>query len=77
MIGAYISATAFGRFVYMLYECGHSLDPKASVNIEPFMPVVIGAKKVANFWTYSYPKTGSILLGVFTFGVWGMTCQYL
>lgn len=73
MIAAYISFVAFGRFVYMLYEFGHDLDPKAPVTVDPFMPVVLGAKKVANFWTYSYPQAGSLLVGAFTLGVWGMT----
>ena len=41
------------------------------------MPVVFGSKKVANFWTYSYPATGSLLLGVFTMGVWAMTLAIL
>ncbi|MCB9918360.1 MAG: hypothetical protein H6832_08150 [Planctomycetes bacterium] len=72
MITAYISCVAFGRFIYMLYEFGHNLDPKAPVEIEPFMPVVFGAKKVANFWTYSYPQLGSICIGAFTVGVWAM-----
>src|SRR5678816_3963581 len=44
MIAAYISLVAFGRFVWMLYEFGHKLDPKAPVKVAPFMPVVIGQK---------------------------------
>lgn len=73
MIAAYISLVAFGRFVYMLWEFGHNLDPRAPVNVAPFMPVVIGTKKVANFWTHSMPQLGSVLLGVFTLGIWTMT----
>lgn len=48
-----------GRFVYKLYYFGHNLDPTAPVNIEPFMPVIIGFKQIANFETYSYPLWGS------------------
>lgn len=77
MIAAYISAVAFGRFIYMLYEFGHHLDPKAPVKVEPFMPVVIGQKQIANFLTHSIPQLGSVLLGAFTIGVWGITLYYL
>ena len=77
MIAAYISAVAFGRFVYMLWEFGHDLNPKAPVKVEPFMPVVIGSKQIANFLTRSMPQTGSLLLGVFTAGVCGITLWYL
>jgi len=73
MIAFYISAVAFGRFVWMLYDFGHHLDPKAPVKIEPFMPVVVGSKQIANFLTHSMPQLGSILLGTFTMGVWVIT----
>lgn len=77
MIAGYISVVAFGRFLCMLWEFGHNLDPKAAVTIEPFMPVVIGSKKIANFMTHSMPQLGSVLLGVFMVGVWGITLWYL
>ena len=77
MIAAYISITAFGRFLCMLWEFGHELDPKAAVTIEPFMPVVIGSKQVANFLTHSMPMLGAWLMGVFSVGVWGITLWYL
>lgn len=73
MIAFYISAVAFGRFVWMLHDFGHHLDPKASVKIEPFVPVVIGSKQIANFLTHSMPQLGSILMDTFTMGVWGIT----
>ncbi|MCA8975361.1 MAG: hypothetical protein KDC98_11620 [Planctomycetes bacterium] len=73
MIAAYISVVAFGRFVYMLYEFGHNLDPRAPVTVEPFMPVVFGTKKIANFWTHSMPQLGSVLMGAFTVGIWCLT----
>ncbi|MFO1053338.1 MAG: hypothetical protein U1F36_14085 [Planctomycetota bacterium] len=76
-IAAYISAIAFGRFVFMLWDFGHHLKPEAPVKVEPFMPVVFGSKKIANFWTYSYPQWGAILVGIFTVGIWGMTVFYL
>lgn len=77
MIAGYISVVAFGRFVYMLWEFGHQLDPKAPVKVEPFMPVVIGSKQIANFMTHSMPQLGSVLMGVFMLGVWGLTLLYL
>jgi len=61
----------------MLWEFGHQLNPKAPVKVEPFMPVVFGSKQIANFLTRSMPQTGSMLLGVFTMGVWGITLWYL
>ena len=73
MIAAYVSVVAFGRFVYMLWEFGHDLDPKAPVTVEPFMPVIIGSKKIANFWTHSMPQLGSLLMGLFTVGIWALT----
>ena len=77
MIAFYVSAVAFGRFVYMLYEFGHNLDPKAPIDVEPFMPVLIGSKKIANFTTWSTPEMGSILIGAFTAGIWLITLWYL
>jgi hypothetical protein len=77
MIAAYISFVAFARFVYMLWDFGHHLDPRAPVDIEPFMPVVLGSKKIANFTTHSMPQLGSLLLGAFTLGIWALTCVYL
>lgn len=77
MIAAYISVVAFGRFVWMLWEFGHHLDPKAPVKVEPFMPVVVGSKQIANFMTHSMPQLGSLLMGAFTMGVWGITLFYL
>lgn len=73
MIAAYISLVAFARFVWMLWTFGHDLDPKAPVKVEPFMPVVLGSKQIANFMTYSMPQLGSVLLGAFTVGVWSIT----
>ncbi|MBK8097320.1 MAG: hypothetical protein IPK26_09440 [Planctomycetes bacterium] len=77
MIAAYISLVAFGRFVWMLWDFGHNLDPKAPVKVEPFMPVVFGSKQIANFLTHSMPQLGSVLMGTFTMGIWGMTLFYL
>ncbi len=77
MIAGYVSTVAFGRFVWMLWEFGHRLDPKAPVKVEPFMPVVFGEKQIANFLTRSMPQLGSLLMGVFMLGVWAITLLYL
>lgn len=77
MIASYVSLVAFGRFVWMLWEFGHDLDPKAPVKVEPFMPVVFGSKQIANFMTHSMPQFGSLLMGAFTMGVWGITLWHL
>lgn len=77
MIAGYVLVVAFGRFLWMLWEFGHDLNPKAPVKVAPFMPVVLGEKQIANFLTMSMPQLGSVLLGVFTCGVWGLTLWYL
>jgi hypothetical protein len=77
MIAFYISGVAFARFVYMLWQFGHDLDPKAPVKIAPFMPVLVGGKQIANFHTYSMPQLGSVMLMAFTGGVWAITLWYL
>jgi copper chaperone NosL len=73
----YVSAFAFGRFIYRLYVFGHDLAPDAPVRIKPFMPVVLGHKTVANFETYSYPELGSYFLGAFVIGVFGLLLWHL
>ena len=73
MIAGYILVVAFGRFLWMLWEFGHHLDPKAPFKLEPFMPVVLGSKQLANFLTHSMPQLGSVMLGTFSVGVWAMT----
>lgn len=77
MINAYVLVVAFGRFVWMLWEFGHQLDPKAPVKVEPFMPVVVGSKQIANFLTHSMPQWGSLLMGTFAVGIWAITLLYL
>jgi hypothetical protein len=73
VLTAYVSLFAFARFVYRLYVFGHDLDSHAAVTIEPFMPVVIGTKQVANFTTHSWPDWGSAGMGLFALGVIAVT----
>lgn len=65
----YISAAAFGRFIYTLYIFGHHLKPDAPVKVPGFMPAVLGSKKIANFITHSWPSAGSYLLAIFALGI--------
>ncbi|MBL8916750.1 MAG: hypothetical protein JNM17_38970 [Archangium sp.] len=65
----YVSAFAFGRFIYTLWVFGHHLKPDAPVKVPGFMPAVLGSKQIANFTTHSWPREGSLLLGVFALGV--------
>ena len=65
----YVTAFAFGRFIYKLYVFGHNLDPSAPLKLKPFTPAIIGTKQIANFTTTSMPQTGSILVGIFATGI--------
>jgi hypothetical protein len=69
VLTAYVSLFGLGRFAYKLYVFGHDLSPKAPVKVEPFMPVLLGTKQIANFTTASYPLLGSLYLGLFVLGV--------
>jgi copper chaperone NosL len=70
---SYVTLFAFLRFVYRLYVFGHDLDPRAAVDIPPFMPVVVGTKQVANFTTHSWPEWGTLGMGLFACGVIAVT----
>ncbi len=61
----YFGAFSIWTFWYKLYQYGHNLDPRAPVNLEPFMPPVFGYKPVGQFKVWSYPEFGSYLLGIF------------
>jgi len=49
---------------YWLKQYGTNLDPKAPIDIEPFIPPMIGDNTIANFVTHSYFSTGSYLMGL-------------
>jgi len=49
-------------FYNKLYLYGHNLDPEAAVKVPPFMPPLLGSKRLANFTVYSYPGAGSYFL---------------
>jgi hypothetical protein len=58
----YFGAFSLWSFAYKLWSYGHSLDPKAAVQVEPFMPPLFGFKQLANFEVYSYPGPASYAL---------------
>lgn len=73
----YVSVFAFARFIYKLWVFGHDLAPDAPVKVEPFMPVVIGTKQIANFETTSLPLMGSVWLGLFVIGTMTIALWHL
>ncbi len=58
----YFGAFSLWRFYYQLYTYAHNLDPRAPMDIDPFTPILIGWKQIANFKQYSFPREGSALL---------------
>jgi hypothetical protein len=58
----YFGIFSIGSFWYRLYEYGHNLDPTAPMRIQPFTPLLIGVKQIANFRESSFPQTGAYLL---------------
>lgn len=77
VLTSYLMAFALGRYVYRLYIFGHNLDPRAAIHVEPFMPVVVGTKQVANFTVSSYPQLGGVLMLIFTAGVAAITLWHV
>ncbi|MGB5266317.1 MAG: hypothetical protein WBN30_07000 [Polyangiales bacterium] len=65
----YAGAFGFGRLYYKLYTFGHNLDPRAPVTIEPFMPVMLGKKQIANFLTEAGPGLGTWYVTIFATGL--------
>jgi hypothetical protein len=52
---------SMGIMFYELYNYGHDLDPKAPIDVTPFMPAPIGVNKLANFTVTTFFHTGAIL----------------
>lgn len=69
VIVVYVLGFMAARFVYRLYRYGHDLDPEAPFTVEPFTPVIIGTKQVANFTTHSWPQVGTLFITIFAAGV--------
>ena len=67
MISIYFALFSLWSFYYKLHSYGHNLDPRASVNVDPFNPPVFGHKMVGQFEVWSYPALGTYLF--MTFGL--------
>ena len=65
----YAGLFGFGRLYYKLYTFGHNLDPRAPVTVEPFTPVMIGQKQIANFLTEAGPGLGTWYIAIFATGL--------
>ncbi|MGB5373803.1 MAG: hypothetical protein WBN15_08455 [Polyangiales bacterium] len=65
----YAGVFGFGRLYYKLYTFGHNLDPRAPVTIDPFMPVMVGKKQIANFLTEAGPGLGTWYVAIFATGL--------
>lgn len=65
VITSYVGLFSLSRFAYRLYVFGHNLDPKAPIQIEPFMPPLLGSKQIANFEATSLPEMGTKLIVIF------------
>jgi copper chaperone NosL len=46
---------------YELYNYGHDLDPRAPIDVDPFMPPPMGSSQLANFHVTTILHAGSIL----------------
>lgn len=53
-------------FYLWMYDYGHNLDPTAPIKIPgmTYMPPLFGEKDLLNFYVKSYPRLGTILLGL-------------
>ncbi|MEI8258542.1 MAG: hypothetical protein WCJ30_22950, partial [Deltaproteobacteria bacterium] len=65
VLSVYVSGFAFARFYMKMYALGHDLNPEAPLRIAPFTPPVFGSREIANFTSSSYPRMGSVWLGLF------------
>jgi len=59
---SYFGVFSIGSFYYRLYTYGHDLDPMAPMTIEPFTPLLIGTRQIANFTQHSYPQMAAYFL---------------
>lgn len=65
VLTGYFGVFSLGRFVYMLYNYGHDLDPHAPMRMGVFMPPILGTKQMGNFTVSSWPAEGTWLLSAF------------
>lgn len=60
---------SMGILLFELYRYGHALDPRAPIDIAPFMPPPLGTSKLANFHVTTFLHLGSLL---FILGLGGL-----
>jgi hypothetical protein len=65
VLTVYFGLFSAGRFVFRLWVFGHELDPKAPVQVDPFLPPVFGTQQIANFTASSFPRAGTFLISLF------------
>jgi len=65
VISLYFGGFSLWSFWYKLNYYGENLDPRASVQVEPFMPPIFGYKQVGQFDVWSYPALGTYLFLLF------------
>ncbi len=61
----YFGAFSLWSFWYKLESYGRNLDPRASVQVEPFMPPIFGYKLVGQFDVWSYPAAGAYFFALY------------
>ena len=61
-----LSLLAFYDFYLWMYDYGHNLDPKAPIQVpgQTYMPPLFGSKDLLNFYVRSYPRAGTLFLGL-------------
>jgi copper chaperone NosL len=65
VISIYFGGFSLWSFWYKLHAYGDNLDPRASVQVQPFMPPMFGYKLVGQFDVWSYPSMGTYLFLLF------------
>jgi len=65
VISIYFGGFSLWSFWYKLHAYGMDLDPRASVQVQPFMPPIFGYKLVGQFDVWSYPSIGTYLFLLF------------
>lgn len=65
VVSLYFGGFSVWSFWYKLHYYGRNLDPRASVQVEPFMPPMFGYKLVGQFDVWSYPAMGTYFMVLF------------
>jgi hypothetical protein len=77
VLTTYAGLFGFGRLYYKLYTFGHDLNPKAPVTVDPFTPVMLGHKQIANFLTEAGPGLGTLYVTIFATGLTLLVAAHL